>query len=575
MSSSSLSSLLAIPRSLRRLGFGAATLVGGSYAISLYINDDFDDVIPPKWLRVPTAHGDVPKQKLVVLGSGWGAMSLIRKLNLEDVDLTVVSPRPYFFYTPLLAGSATGTVSHSNIQESVRHAVVKNGEERGRYVQATCENVDFRNKTVKCSLGGDTDSGVEIPYDKLVIAVGAQPATFGIKGVKENALFLKELEDGVKVRSKVLSLIEKASALQNISSAKSKEVPENAERENEIDRLLHFVVVGGGPTGTELCAELSDFLRKDVARGFPEIASRVRVTLVEGLPRILSMFDEQLASYAQSHLQKSAIDIKTNKFVAEVGPTTATIKDAKSKELHTLDYGMLVWAAGITTRPVVSHLIAAVGKEGGQNSRRGLVVDKHLRVKGTKEGDVYAIGDCAVSGLPPTAQVAAQQGKYLGRILRKEFQQRRQKGAIVTEKDDDDNSAQVAAYDEGAQFVVPEFTYNDKGKMAYIGSGEGVVEIGSGTSSSSSSSSSSKKGGDPTQAIDYNFWRSIHSAVGEPRIVGQSGFMIWRSVYFSMLLSARNRMAICGDWVRTYLFGRDITSPTTYTATNTFQAREQ
>eukprot|EP00466_Bigelowiella_natans_P011588 jgi/Bigna1/79748/fgenesh1_pg.65_\ len=571
MSSSSLSSLLAIPRSLRRLGFGAATLVGGSYAISLYINDDFDDVIPPKWLRVPTAHGDVPKQKLVVLGSGWGAMSLIRKLNLEDVDLTVVSPRPYFFYTPLLAGSATGTVSHSNIQESVRHAVVKNGEERGRYVQATCENVDFRNKTVKCSLGGDTDSGVEIPYDKLVIAVGAQPATFGIKGVKENALFLKELEDGVKVRSKVLSLIEKASALQNISSAKSKEVPENAERENEIDRLLHFVVVGGGPTGTELCAELSDFLRKDVARGFPEIASRVRVTLVEGLPRILSMFDEQLASYAQSHLQKSAIDIKTNKFVAEVGPTTATIKDAKSKELHTLDYGMLVWAAGITTRPVVSHLIAAVGKEGGQNSRRGLVVDKHLRVKGTKEGDVYAIGDCAVSGLPPTAQVAAQQvaegvvkpttrfesnninktlGKYLGRILRKEFQQRRQKGAIVTEKDDDDNSAQVAAYDEGAQFVVPEFTYNDKGKMAYIGSGEGVVEIGSidsmcllqGTSSSSSSSSSSKKGGDPTQAIDYNFWRSIHSAVGEPRIVGQSGFMIWRSVYFSMLLSARNRM---------------------------------
>jgi len=503
------------------MGSGAAA--AASYGFALYVNDDIDD-LTLRWGRyfsVPAVHGSSEKPKLVVLGSGWGAMSLIRKLDLDIVDLTVVSPRPYFFYTPLLAGSATGTVSHSNIAEPVRHAVFRDGVEKGRYIQASCQDVDFKNKKVRCAVEG---THVDVPYDKLVVAVGAQPATFGIKGVQENAYFLKELEDGVAVRSKVLSLIEKASALHNLKGAEK-----DAGTQTEIDRLLHFVVVGGGPTGTELCGELSDLLKKDVAKGFPEVAERVKITLVEGLPRILSMFDEGLANYAQKHLGQRDIDIRTNKFVAEVSTTQATLKDAKSKDLETIDYGMLVWAAGITTRPLVRSLMDAIGKDRGQDSRRGLKVDEFLQVQGAD--DVYAIGDCAVSGLPPTAQVASQQGKYLGRILREEF-------------------SNIVKGEEAAT-VVPQFEYKDKGKMAYIGGGEGVVEM----------TMSSEKKSSPSGELDYSFWRALHGAVGEPRIAGQSGFMIWRSVYFSMLLSAKNRVAIAGDWARTFLFGRDITTP--------------
>jgi len=488
---------------LRRIAVASVTAAGAFHGLALYVNDDLDELIPrmPRWATASGSDGtEGKKPRVVVLGSGWGSMSLIRKLDLEEVDLTVVSPRPYFFYTPLLAGSATGTVSNDNICESVRNSVVRAGPEGGRYIKASCTGVDLKEKKVKCTVEGS--EGLEVPYDKLVIAVGADPATFGIKGVQENAYFLKEVEHGVAIRSRVLSLIERASALQSLRGP--------GADQSDIDRLLHFVVVGGGPTGTELCAELSDLVKKDVSRSFPEVASRVRITMLEGLPRILSMFDQKLASYAQDHLEERDVAIKTNVFVTEVGETQASIK-SRSGGVGTVDYGMLIWAAGIACRPLTKQLMAQIGTENGQDSRRGLKVDKHLRVLGAE--DVYAIGDCAVSGLPPTAQVASQQGKYLGRAFRDEFA-------------------------KGEEAV--EFKYNDKGKMAYIGGGEGVVEVAS------------------KPDVDYAFWRALHGAVGEPRITGGPGFLVWRSVYFSMLLSARNRMSIGYDWLRTYIFGRDV-----------------
>merc|ERR1711937_232816 len=99
-------------------------------------------------------------------------MSLIRKLDLDHVDLTVVSPRPFFFYTPLLAGTATGTISQENICESVRKSIVKgSGSSSGRYIQASCSGVNFTKKTVTCRMEGEGEE-VQVPYDKLVIAVG-------------------------------------------------------------------------------------------------------------------------------------------------------------------------------------------------------------------------------------------------------------------------------------------------------------------------------------------------------------------------------------------------------------------
>mmetsp|Transcript_13106 Transcript_13106/g.19613 ORF Transcript_13106/g.19613 Transcript_13106/m.19613 type:complete len:495 (+) Transcript_13106:56-1540(+) len=485
---------------IRRVALALVPVGGAAYCGALYVNDDLDELFPKALFKTRVEVKE--KEKLVVLGSGWGSMSLLRKIDLDQYDLTLVSPRPYFFYTPLLAGSATGTVSQENICESVRKSLIRTdtgGD--ARYVQAHCTGVDLKTKTVSCRLSeGET---MTLPYDKLVVAVGADHATYGIKGVKEHAYPLKEVEHAVAIRAKLLSLIERASTIKTLKGEAG-----NAE----IDKLLHFVVVGGGPTGTELCGEMSDFINTDIKKAFPEIAGRIKITMLEGLPRILSMFDEKLAEYAKSHLLERKIDIRTNVFVTSVTPSMASLK-MKSGETDSIEYGMLVWAAGITSRNLTKDLVKSIGAAKGQTSRRGLVVDEHLRVVGAE--DVYAIGDCAVSGFPPTAQVASQQGKYLGRAL----------NGVNTE-----NEASVG------------FRYRDKGKMAYIGGGEGIVEV--------------KLSNRPPR-IDYDFWRSIHAR--EPRVTGTPGFVVWRSVYFSMLLSARNRVYIGMDWVRAFMFGRDIT----------------
>lgn len=119
-----------------------------------------------------------------------------------------------------------------------------------------------------------------IPYDYLVVNVGAANQTFGIKGVTEHACFLKEAWDAEKIRTRLMDCVETATF--------------KGQSEEEQNRLLHMVVVGGGPTGVEYAAELHDFLTEDLANWYPEIANKIRITLVEALPNVLPMFSKQL-----------------------------------------------------------------------------------------------------------------------------------------------------------------------------------------------------------------------------------------------------------------------------------------
>jgi NADH:ubiquinone reductase (non-electrogenic) len=183
-------------------------------------------------------------------------------------------------------------------------------------------------------------------------------------------------------------------------------------------------------------------------------------------------------------------------------------------------------------RPFTRALCEKIGKENGQTDRRGLLVDECLRVKGTKPGEVFAIGDCAVSGKPPTAQVAYQQGKYLGRIFR--------------------YGSNHFIGDAGA----PGFQYNHQGSMAYIGGGEGAAEI--------DPNSLIKLG--RSSVTDHLWWRSLYGEADNLRVMGPAGFAIWRSTYFSKLFSSRNRWSVASDWSRTTLYGRPTASSAQGTA---------
>jgi NADH:ubiquinone reductase (non-electrogenic) len=173
------------------------------------------------------------------------------------------------------------------------------------------------------------------------------------------------------------------------------------------ERLLHFVVVGGGPTGVEFAAELHDFLTEDLRKWYPNLIDDVQITLVEAGKGLLSTFHERLGDYAAKTFQRARIEVLTNSPVREVREREIVLQD----ETH-IPFGLAVWSTG--NGPTT--LVSSSGFE--RNKRQRILVDDHLHVLG--QTNIFALGDCAASGLqelPATAQVAQQMGKYLAKAF--------------------------------------------------------------------------------------------------------------------------------------------------------------
>ena len=270
------------------------------------------------------------RERVVILGSGWAGFVLSRNLSPKKFQTVVISPRSHFVFTPLLAGSAVGSQEFRTILEPVRDRKLPNVE----LVQAWADDVDFERRVVRVESSvlttGDTDVAKtmlvkpsspqaemssepsflgkgkmwDINYDKLVIAVGCYSHTFGTKGVKENAFFLKDVSDARKIRTRVLECFEIA-ALPTTSPELKKQ-------------LLHFAVVGGGPTGMEFSAELRDLVYQDMIRLYPDVKEFVKVTVYDVADKVLSMFDRSLSEYAADVFRRQNIDIRTGHHVEEL-----------------------------------------------------------------------------------------------------------------------------------------------------------------------------------------------------------------------------------------------------------------
>lgn len=207
------------------------------------------------------------RKKVVLLGSGWGAMSVLNHLQPDQFDITIVSPRNYFLFTPILPSVTVGTVESRSIVEPVRKLMLKyHSCDQVQYYEAECIDVDHKGKRIHCrDVSGiqGTVSEFDLDYDILVVSVGADNNTFNVPGVNENCYFLKEMNDARTIRNAVVDLVESASF--------------PGQPEEEMKRLLRFVVVGGGPTGVEFASELRDFLREDIPKIYSNIKDHFEV----------------------------------------------------------------------------------------------------------------------------------------------------------------------------------------------------------------------------------------------------------------------------------------------------------
>lgn len=329
-----------------------------------------------------------PRRRLVVLGSGFAGYSMLLRLPRDLYEVTLISPRNYFLFLPLLPSAVTGTVEFRSIVEPVRRRLA-----HVRFLEAAAQTVDWERRTVRAH-GAVDGSAFEIPFDLLVIAVGGKPRDYGVPGASTFALRAASIEDAQEIRGRILSQFARA------------DLPDLAA--DEIQRLLTFVVIGGGPTGVEVAAEIHDLLREELLRAFPRLAPRARIVLLEGGARVLSTYRQALSGYAERHFRREGIEVRTHTAVAAIGAREIVLKEG-----GTLPYGMAVWATGNGPTSFVECL-DGLPLAGGR-----IRVDERLQVAG-REG-VYALGDCAACGEPPlpaTARVAQMQGKYLADALR-------------------------------------------------------------------------------------------------------------------------------------------------------------
>ncbi|CAL9103899.1 unnamed protein product, partial [Musa textilis] len=454
----------------------------------LYSGDD-DARVPG---LEPTKAGEKPR--VVVLGTGWAGCRFLKGLDTKLYDIVCISPRNHMVFTPLLASTCVGTLEFRSVAEPVsRIQPALSGAPNSYFYLASCTGIDTHKHQVHCesrSSAGlpDEPYHFKVAYDKLVIAAGADPLTFNIRGVKEHAMFLREVQHAQEIRRKLLL---------NLMLSEAPGISEEEKR-----RLLHCVVIGGGPTGVEFSGELSDFIMRDVRQRFSHVKDYVQVTLIEA-SEILSSFDVGLRQYATNHLTKSGVRLVRG-VVKEVLPEKIILSDGTC-----VPYGLLVWSTGVGP----SEFVKSLDLPKSPGGRIG--VDEWLRVPSVE--DVFALGDCAgfleQTGrpvLPALAQVAEREGKYLANLFNR---MGKQNGGRAHRAED------VPLGDP--------FVYRHLGSMASVGRYRALVDL-----------------------------RQSKDAKG----ISMAGFVswfIWRSAYLTRVVSWRNRIYVAVNWATTLVFGRD------------------
>jgi NADH dehydrogenase len=335
--------------------------------------------------------------RIVILGGGFGGVTTAQQLEQEfgadpSVALTLVSDTNALLFTPMLAEVAASSLEPTHISSPLRTSLRRTEVVRGRVTE-----IDLSSKRVRLASGGDAMEDSELPFDHLVLALGAVSNYLGLQNVEDEAFDFKSLADAIRIRNQVIDMFERADR-----------EPDPTLRQP----LLRFVVAGGGFAGAELAGGLNDFARGMLVY-YPNIPpDEVQIILVHARDRILPELSESLAAYARERMAARGVTFKLNTRVAGARRGVVVLKPEEEIRTETL-----VWTAGTTPNPLIQALPVKRDKRGG------VVVDTTLAVP--DHPGVWALGDCAAvtdaktgNACPPTAQFALREAKTLAHNIR-------------------------------------------------------------------------------------------------------------------------------------------------------------
>jgi NADH:quinone reductase (non-electrogenic) len=359
------------------------------------------------------------RQRVLVLGGGFAGIGAVQKLKKADAEVVLIDRHDYHTFQPLLYQLATGLLETSAVGHSLRDLVRR--QDNAAVHKTTVTEIDLDAHVARF------DDFEALPYDYLVLALGAQVNFFGTEGA-EHAFPMYTLPDAVRLKEHVLGRWEAA----------------DKHRALVDDGALNIVVVGGGPTGVETAGALAELYRASFSRDYPDIPQeRARITLVEAGSEVFAMFKPDIRAYTVKALEKRTVELMTGDPVASITPTRVTLKSGTELKAHTL-----VWGAGMQG----NELVRSLGLELERGNRVGVGSELNL----SDHPEVYVVGDIAAitdgktkQVLPQLGSVALQSGEHAGATIARR---------IAGEKS-------------------REFKYHDKGTMAAIGRGSAVVQM--------------------------------------------------------------------------------------------------
>jgi NADH:ubiquinone reductase (H+-translocating) len=384
---------------------------------SLVISQQQDNSSPPK------DHG-TRRPHIVIIGGGFAGIAAVKALRHCEADVTVIDRRNHHIFQPLLYQVATAVLAPADVAAPIRQLSAR--QKNVSVLLAEVIGVDLGSRLVSVKYPGAADK--KITFDYMVVAAGVQSSYFGHNEFAKYAPCLKTITDAQAIRSKILSAYELA---------------ESTDDEDERRRLMTFILVGAGPTGVELAASIAQMAKTTLRANFRRIdPATTSIVLLDGAKRVLPTFAESSSLKAAQRLAKLGVQVVTSAMVEHVDDQGVTVGGKR------IDSRTVLWTAGVSPSPIVKMLGVVTDRAGRA------CVGPFLNVADAR--GIFVVGDAATliqdgRPLPGVAQVAIQEGRYVGGWIAREL---------------------------GGGKPPRPFRYFDKGNMAVIGKNFAIMESG-------------------------------------------------------------------------------------------------